>query len=507
MPEKSFNLCTQPWIKIISQGQMSLKAVFSAEQPLELGGSPLERLLVMRLLLAITQRACPLSDDEEWMELSIPEMATAVCEYLNSHINEFDLYDEQRPFLQVPGIVSQKKKVLSIAGLPLGIANGNTTVLTSGSVPVKLSDAEKTYVLLQQVMFAFGGKKADQSIVLGKGVEKSKSAPPAPAVGPTGYLHNYVLGRDLLHTVYLNLITEDDIDRETPYLTDGMGIPPWEQMPVAENDEIAERIKKTYIGRLVPLVRFCRIDGDLLHITQGVQLPGLSEGCGDWSIAYSQEIKANKSSWRGLPARRNKLPWRQMDAILSFGRDSTWDCKQLKVCLNRKSSQGERIGVWSVGVQLSAQAGEQYLSGKDGYIDSEFRISPDIESSAFFSIYKKELEGLEKLAKIVYSSTKKYYQELGSTPDESDKFAKLSQEYFWKKANLYAQSLEAASEKGDAESICSIRMLFARSAKDAFNKCCPKFSSRQILAWAKNEVNVVNYLNPDRQKEGKKNGK
>ena len=102
----SFSLVTDPWIKVESSPRLSLQDFFSAGEPPVLGGTPAERFLAFRLLLAITQAAAAPQDSSDLEELTADELKAKVLEYLADHVTCFDLYDPEHPFLQYPQVVS-----------------------------------------------------------------------------------------------------------------------------------------------------------------------------------------------------------------------------------------------------------------------------------------------------------------------------------------------------------------------------------------------------------------
>lgn len=493
MRNHEFSLCRLPWLILSGGKQVGLLELFGMEEPVHLGGNPLQQFLAFRLLLAIVQNVIRLSSNDELEDLTIKEMKSRVSDYLHSHEKCFDLYDEQKPFLQIAGLTS--KKPLKIGGLIPGVSSGNTTVLNDGNLVKNITDSEKVYVLLQQILYAFSGKKPDHTILLGKGVKKSKSAPAAPAVG---YLHCFVLGHDLMHSLLLNLLTEDDLE-EIPSFSEGFGIAPWECMPTTENCPVAEKLKNSYLGRLIPLARFCRIDGQLLHMTEGITLPTLSiSAFADLSIPISISQKNGKIEAKGTFARREKQPWRQLEAILGFmDKNSSYHCKQLSICLDRDSCEGRRLGIWCVGMQLTSQAGEQYLSGKDGFVESQILLESNVEESMFYARYCSEIKRLEKLAKSLSLCIKKYFDDMGSKT-AADSYSRQGFMYFWQNASGLASELTHECQEKTSDHQLTLRRKFAEVAVNVYKRVCREGNSRQTLAYTKNYPRLSWYLNVEK---------
>lgn len=486
---KTFNLVTEPWIKLDNGPAISLQELFSTSRPLHLGGSPIDRFVVFRLLLAICQRALPLEDGNDWDDANVVTMKKHALSYIQKWKGAFNLYDEEKPFLQFPQI-KDSKKALPISNWVLGVSAGNATILNFGNVPKSLSDAEKAYVLLNQAMFPLRSSKADSSISLKPGYKKGVSALEAPALGRYGYLHSYVLGKNLLDSLYLNLVTEEDLPL---YLTEGLGIPPWEQMPKNEDDDISESIQSSYIGRLIPLSRFCLIQGEFLNLTDGIHLPGLDSGCVDLSVAISKDSES-KSKFRALNARLDRLPWRQMDAILSYVSSShQWSCYQLLKCAapRHRTERNDipAMGIWSVGLQVNLQFKDQFISASDGYVDSEFHIPLKELGEEFYSFYTSELEKLDKVAKALFKAVSGYFVALGDANGRDQ--ASRAVQVFWAECNMHAVDLQFACQQND---LLFIRRTFSAIAKHVVESCCPKTTARQIFAWANNQVHLDWYL-------------
>ena len=150
----SFSLVTDPWIKVESSPRLSLQDFFSAEEPPVLGGTPAERFLAFRLLLAITQAAAAPQDSSDLEELTADELKAKVLEYLADHVTCFDLYDPEHPFLQYPQVVSEDK-FIPTGDLCFGVCTGNATLLFDGNKTKPLEAADEVYLLLQVLTLIF----------------------------------------------------------------------------------------------------------------------------------------------------------------------------------------------------------------------------------------------------------------------------------------------------------------------------------------------------------------
>ena len=79
---KSFNVIDQPWIPVAGSGLVSLRQIFSDHSLTQLGGNPVQKIAVMKLLLAIAQAACTPQDEAEWEALGAEGLA------------EFDVHEQ-----------------------------------------------------------------------------------------------------------------------------------------------------------------------------------------------------------------------------------------------------------------------------------------------------------------------------------------------------------------------------------------------------------------------------
>ncbi len=81
--ENRFNLIDEPWIPLADVGKVSLKQIFSDASFQSLGGTPVQKIVIIKLLLAISQAAFTPADDKAWEELGAEGMASKSLDYLN----------------------------------------------------------------------------------------------------------------------------------------------------------------------------------------------------------------------------------------------------------------------------------------------------------------------------------------------------------------------------------------------------------------------------------------
>jgi CRISPR system Cascade subunit CasA len=154
--ENRFNLVGEAWIPVAGVGRVSLWQIFENPQYRSLGGNPVQRIALTKLLLAIAQAAATPTDEQAWRTLGAEGLARSCLAYLDRWHERFYLYGEQ-PFLQMPAIGAAALQSYG-AVLP-EVSTGNTTVLNHGQVERRLDDGEKALLLISLMGFALSGKK------------------------------------------------------------------------------------------------------------------------------------------------------------------------------------------------------------------------------------------------------------------------------------------------------------------------------------------------------------
>jgi len=498
MSKNQFNLIDEPWIPIVDVGRVSLWQLFGNPGYRALGGNPVQKIALTKLLLAIAQSACTPADDQEWVDLGAVGLAEKCLEYLDKWHERFYLYGE-RPFLQVPEI--KAAAVQNFGAVLPEVSSGNTTVLTQSQVEKELSNADKTLLVVQLMGFGLGGKKTDNSVILssvyqGKLNDKGKpsTGKPGTSIGFLGFLHNFLQGDSLLETLWLNLITDQQISTMSFY-PQGLGTAPWEKMPVGENCAIAEKLKSTLMGRLLPLSRFCLLTTNGLHYSEGIIHQGYKEGGIDPSVSVDSSNKDIKAIW----VDPEKRPWRVLTSLLSFLSQSSsnkFDCHQLRLGMGRAMAFVNNIGIWSGGLRVSSNAGEQYVSGSDDFVESVIQLNCALLGEIWFANLQLEMDELDKLSKMIYGATMSYFK---SQNMENKGLSGQASNLFWQLCeHRFEDLLKACSSVEQAQ---AVRPIFARFVHKAYDTYCPKETARQLDAWAKNRPNLGKYLMNTTKKE------
>lgn len=493
--EQHFNLIDEPWIPVADKGRVSLRQMFTEPGLRALGGNPVEKIALLKLLLAIAQAAATPEDEDAWRTMGADGLASKCIAYLEQWHDRFDLYGE-RPFLQMPSIAAAECK--SYGTVQPEVATGNTTVLNGGQLERVLTAGEKAVLLVCQMGFALGGKKTDNSIVLSAGYAgkrndkgKSSTGKPGPSVAHLGLLHTCLLGDDLRQSLWLNLLTREQVEKSQRFPA-GVGTAPWEQMPTGEDDAIARALRQSLLGRLVPLCRFCLLAETGVHYSEGITHPGYKEGGCDPTVAVNWSGKEPKVLW----VNPEKRPWRELTALLGFlaqQRSAGFECMQLTASVDRACQHVEALGVWSGGLRVSSNAGEQYVSGTDDFVESLIILHSAELGDLWFAQLQTEMAALDELAKGLYGRVLGYFR--AQLVDGADLSAQATH-LFWQLCERDFQALLDHCEQGEAnaKARAQLRRRFASYAQQAYDRYCPKDTARQLDAWARCRPNHSKYL-------------
>jgi len=480
--DENFNIIDDSWIPVVGMGRIGLGELFSNNDIKRLGGTPLERIAVFKLLLAIAQSAIELENEKEWGELGENGLRKAALEYLEKNHDLFYLYGD-KPFLQLHSVKNAKLKPYGT--ISLITASGNNTVLTQTQTAKPLDDGEKALALVQLMSFAAGGKQVDNNVVLSQGYSlKTKSGRAGPALGYCGFLHSFFLSNSIIGSIYINLLTRKQI-KDMGMFPGGLGVAPWAKMPVGEDDDIAKGLKESYIGRLVPMCRFVLLEDEGIRLTEGIKHFDYSEGVFDPSVAVNISAKTKAEVIWANPEKR---PWLQLTSLLSFlssQQTQKYECYQLKYVLPRLITLPS-FTIWSGGVRVTNQTGEQYVKGANDFVDSEIQLDHSIftDQARFFSKLTDSMKKLNDNWTILRQGILSYF---GDQNVKDRTPVNKAEADFWNLSEDLFDELLLECE--DTDSITKDSVVIRKSeaiAKNIFDLYCPRETVRQLEAWAKN---------------------
>jgi CRISPR system Cascade subunit CasA len=492
-----FSLLSEAWIPTIGErNKCSIYDIFKNKNISRIGGSSIHKISILKLLLAIGQAAWTPKDSIEWKNTRIEEFSNMVLQYLEKNKALFFLYGE-KPFLQYPRLKNNVKYKNCSTFVPY-VATGNTTVLFKNQLGEKsISDDQKVLILLSQLNFPFGGKQVDNSFSFSDNFKKKTGGKSGSSLGYLGYLHSFFLADSVLETIYINLMTEKDLSK-IGLLNNGLGIPPWEKMPKKEIGEESEYYTHSYFGTLIALNRFCLFneDNSNILITEGIIPDGdYKNGVIDLSCTVIGTEKKPQAIW----CNPSKKPWRQLTALLAFidvtKQNQRSPTPQLEYVLERLKIRGKSTySIWSGGVKVTSNAGEQYLSGKDDEIDSEIQIDINWLGSTEFRNFRREMDTLEQISKILYLSIKRYYKTLNSSSLGDSISSKVISE-FWNELESFSSEIIDIYFSDDILEQNKLRSKIIRVANNCFDSNCAKETARQLEAYIQSYPNYSKFIN------------
>ncbi|MBU1087909.1 MAG: type I-E CRISPR-associated protein Cse1/CasA [Candidatus Omnitrophica bacterium] len=496
LTENRFNLVDEPWIPVAGHGLVSLADIFSKPELPSLGGNPIQKIALLKLVLAIAQSAYTPKDDEDWKQLGSEGMAEKCLKYLNDKKDLFWLYGE-KPFLQMPAIISTIKgdakeknkepKIIGNGDFP-NLSNENNTILLQSEAKNSMSDAEKALFILTLMSFALAGKQCH--------CNHKKPAIVGPSLGRVCYLHSFLTGKNIHETLYLNLFSLEALYKFR-FFEEGLGIPPWEEMPNSSECVIAKKLKKSYLGTLVSMCRFVLLRDDGIFMMEGLQYKNHKEGWIELSIAVNSTGKDIKV----LRANIVKKPWRELTSLMSFisGR-GLFDCPQIAHALNNaKKHSCKTIQIWSGGLAVSGDSFGQKVSGTDDFVESEVKLQVSVLGIPWFVNLEQEMEQLDRLVwslkSSVYKANKSDVKDSNQRDKRANAISENAEALFWQLCERKFQNLvDACASKKSDEELKKLRKTFAGFVNKAYDTYCPKDTARQLDAWAANKPKLARYL-------------
>lgn len=509
--ENRFNLIDEPWIPIADYGRASLKEVFSNKNFQSLGGNPIQKIAVFKLLLAIAQAAATPENEAQWQALGADGLAQKCLAYLDKWYDCFYLYGE-KPFLQMPQVVQKieertkarlakaktagDKGVAELSGKPKSFGSGfypdlpseNNTFLSHSLQERKLNEAEQALFLVGLMNFAFGGKRveADLTSLGGNKLGNRHTAKAGPSMGGYwGYLHSFVLGENLAESIWLNLLTKKIIEQRPVW--SGLGNPPWESMPENESCERAKEYSTSYMSALVALSRFVLLSDNGIYYLEGICYPNTKDGWFEPSIFLDNSGKDTKVKY----VDPEKRPWRELQALLSL-QNKNMECMAVRMGLER-AHHIKLACIWSAGLKASSNSGDQSVKQSDDFVESSVWLVPEVLDNSYIDQLNLEMTELDSLAKTLYGRVMGYFKAL--TVDGKN-IAANATNLFWQlcERDFQALVLNCENDPESNQARQKLRRKFASYQRQAYDHYCPNETARQIDAWAHNLPNHSKYL-------------
>lgn len=501
------NLVEDSWIPLLTSAGQKLnlslaETLRQSSKIVDLAVTPPQRVALMRLLLAIVQAAldgpATIADWRVCKARIVPESLV----YLYHWKEKFELRGRS-PFMQIHDLAVETGKEKPLDMLDCRLSSGNNATLfdqaasPSGRI---FSDAAIALNLITFLNFSTGGK-VGQAVWEQKKYSHSTFA--APCIKAA---HTFVLGATLLDTLYCNLLCKKGDDFGISTFPNGRwGRPVWEQFPKSVDDKAAfDNAGRTYLGRLVPLSRFVKINdhgrciiGPTHKAFKIEHLPVHREP--------STTIKRSRKNGEPfyLPLSFEKHMWRELGAILSFKAGDRGGVPALgKILKAAEMAPGDEVQIWVGGLETGAQAAK--LSDM---LEWRFRIPLTLLDTSVLQQYGAGVALAEKAEWALAESVKTCFKLLSIESNASP--ISTAKTLFWTRLDRqYDVLIKTVGASSAALSDHWYRIL-RDTMTDVYDRVCPTKTPRQIEAYTRGLKNLKQALrlqNPADYPQGENNG-
>ena len=138
-------------------------------------------------------------------------------------------------------------------------------------------------------------------------------------------------------------------------------------------------------------------------------------------------------------------------------------------------------------MEVSSNSGEQYLSGENDYIESEFFLAGGSLFHDSFPVYEQLMQDVNSYAKFLYFCVSAYYKEMNCDADTQLTLATKAKSIFWDVLEPRAQGiiLLAFSDQNEEKikKIKEEKKIWFRTLCDIYDEVCPHETPRQISYW------------------------
>lgn len=470
MPRR-YNLIHERWIPIEGEGKASLNEVFSCGFKGRIGGNPIQKISLYKLLLAIAQDAVVIENEAKLSSLGIEEFGVLCQDYLEKYEDCFWLYGDN-PFLQYPELEERDIKVNPIfcRYIP-DLSAENDTIVRETQTDPPLDDGEKALFVLTLMSYALGGKRvSDPKTFLDDVGTRSKSAKAAPSLGGgVGYQQSLFLCDSILETIYCNSFTKEEID-STKCLVEGV-FPPWRKRPCIEDDPYNELYKKSVYAWYLAMSRTVLLMDDGIKYGEGLSYMG------DW---FEPFVSREEKGFLVVDTRRKT--WRSLPSLLSgvyAQKDDGKGCYALKAHLVRIRRCCKQFEIWSGGLRVRGNSGDQSIKGNDDFVESSVSFDGGLFGDGSFALLCDVIKEAGSMEYKLKRSVDSYYRFLGLNGKHED----IACIQYLQILDSIGQSIVDSSVSIDSAKEMKKKMFIL--LLDVYDNHCRRETSRQILAWAK----------------------
>lgn len=501
MNEKNaYNLIDEPWIPVLMRDgnnrSVSLGDIFADANGTiaDLALNPYERISVFRLLLCIAQAATDMQSEREWF-YARASFGQAATNYLGKWRERFFLFGKGA-FLQVDclapgGTIPDTSRLILHSSHHFGSPLFSHEIDTRSETP--LSPPILAIALLTYLNFSASG---GTPTCIWKGLATRQVGAAASPCRSQSKLFTFVMGESLLETVWMNLLTENQLEE----LKIQKGRPCWESSfddcdSVETNagswlgpiDKSSRRtIKPTLLGVLAPLSRFIKLkqeDSSCL-ICEGFSFPPWR----DPSATYYGRMGKNDAQ-EIVPLRVNaeRLPWRDLSSILELGTEKGGALAlEHLATLSARMPSDHPFSIWTGGVWSTKDQDKDMFAG-------EWRFTCPMSALRKESLSKYE-SAVEWAARQWFNKGMLRRPALGLKAaasqyaavllvDKDSRFYEPAERAYWdiltQPANQrIVQNVESDTYLDDWKKACR------KAAEEAYRRACPAMNARQMEAYA-----------------------
>lgn len=509
------NVAFDPWIPVVNTaGKRELASLSDVladgEKFADLAVRPHERVALMRLFLCVAHAALDGPKDyDEWREVPklLPEAAR---KYLTNWKDSFELFHNEKPWLQVKELKGDKTSPIALLDFELATGNNSTLFDHTGQAIVRPIAPERTALnLLTFQNFSSGG---GSPIAQWEKVKTSQVGnPDAPCLSQS-MAHSLLRGRSLLETVHLNLPTFEAVQRvykefashkkdeekgaRVEFTDVGLGKPVWEFFPESPNFN-TDRVfnaTRTYIGRLVPVSRWIKLlhKTDQMYCCNGFKYDTFKDGFPSEPTASVQLVKkkdkdgAESVERKVVKVEPSKALWRELSALLvkrsAFGLGGPLAMENIPY-----DSEFD--------FHVCAMTRDQ--ASMDIALESVFHVKPAFQGN--LPSYRAEVELSERISRKLGGAIEEYRKQIDAVWEkrverEKDKWAlraklhSIATTHYWTTVEKNLPLLMAHIDAKDTDSAMPTReawrKMLSNTAREAYRAACGQETPRQMRAFA-----------------------
>ena len=468
------NLVKEPWIPVVMQdgtpARVSLRDAFAkGEDIADLAANPCQRIALMRLLICVAQAALDgPKDEEDWLGCK-PRLVPAALSYLDTWQHRFNLFGEHA-FLQVDGLDTKPNSLAD--KLDVSLASGNTpTLFDHGSTPDGRVQVEALLALniLAYQMFSCGGTFGE---TVWDNVPTPRYVLRSPCV-EEGMAHTLLRGRNIVETIHLNLITEEQTN-SLPNMERGR--PCWEETRLGR--EISEKQTSSFLGRLVPVSRAIRLfkDSPSIVLGEALRYPQLPEQRDPFGTVYDtgKQRMGKSTSLTYLSVNPEAAAWRELASILSLqvldSKTGTVGAFNLQ---HLRTTQAPEFDIWIGGLAVDQ-------AKMIDMCEWSCILSSSLLDTLVLERYRKGVEWAD-IAKRVLEDAVKCFASVQS--GDAAVYRQQAVGLFWSHLDAKALALQNCLEDDHVLSLTWTPIIDS-ALYAAYDRTCPHETPRQIQAYA-----------------------